>query len=64
MLFGVALRRNPGCRNQRDTRFLRNVVVHGVFNSRPPGRPGPSVVAARKMFGNEGKRHERPPSRG
>ncbi|HEY5711739.1 MAG TPA: hypothetical protein VIT38_07575 [Allosphingosinicella sp.] len=51
MLFGVALKRNPKCRNQRDTRFLRNVVVHGVFNSRPPGKPGPSVIAARKMFG-------------
>lgn len=52
MLFGVALRRNHLCRNQRDTRFLRNVVVHGIFNSRPPGRQGPEVTAARKMFGH------------
>jgi hypothetical protein len=51
MLFGVALRRNPDCRNQRDTKFLRNVVVRGVFNSRDLGRPGPKVVAARQMFG-------------
>lgn len=51
MLFGVALRKNLECRNQRDTRYLRNVVVHGIFNSRPPGRVGPEVTAARKMFG-------------
>lgn len=50
MLFGVALRRNPKCRNQRDTRYLRNVVVRGVFNNHA-GRPGPSVVEARRMFG-------------
>jgi len=52
MLFGVALRRNPFCRNQRDTKYLRNVVVHGIFNSRPPGRQGPEVTAARQMFGS------------
>lgn len=51
MLFGVALRQNLDCRNQRDTRYLRNVIVHGIFNSRPPGRSGPEVTAARKMFG-------------
>jgi len=51
MLFGVALRQNPRCRNQRDTKYLRSVVVHGIFNSRPPGRQGPEVTAARKMFG-------------
>lgn len=51
MLFGVALRQNLDCRNQRDTSYLRNVVVHGIFNSRPPGRQGPEVTAARKMFG-------------
>jgi hypothetical protein len=52
MLFGVALRQNLDCRNQRDTKYLRNVVVHGIFNSRPPGRQGPEVSAARKMFGD------------
>ena len=51
MLVGVALRQNLHCRNQRDTKYLRNVVVHGIFNSRPPGRQGPEVTAARKMFG-------------
>jgi hypothetical protein len=51
MLFGVALRQNLKCRNQRDTTCLRNVVVHGIFNSRPPGRQVPEVTAARKMFG-------------
>lgn len=51
MLFGVALRRNLDCRNQRDTHYLRNVVVHGIFNSRPAGRQGPEVTAARRMFG-------------
>lgn len=51
MLFGVALRQNIKCRNQRDTKYLRNVVVHGIFNSRPSGRLGPEVTAARKMFG-------------
>ena len=51
MLFGVALRQNIECRNRRDTKYLRNVVVHGVFNSRPPGRQGPEVTAARKLFG-------------
>lgn len=51
MLFGVALQQNLECRNQRDTKYLRNVVVHGIFNSRPPGRQGPEVTAARKMFG-------------
>ena len=54
MLFGVALKRNPGCRNQRDTKYLRNVEVRGVFNSRPQGSPGHSVSAARQMFGAEG----------
>jgi hypothetical protein len=52
MLFGVALRQNLECRNQRDTKYLRNVVVHGIFNSRPPGRQGPEVTAARQMFGD------------
>lgn len=52
MLFGVALRRNINCRNKRDTSYLRNVVVHGIFNSRPPGRQGPEVTAARRMFGD------------
>jgi len=51
MLFGVAINRNPACRNQRDTRNLREVVVHGIFNSRPRGRQGPEVAAARAMFG-------------
>jgi len=51
MLFGMALKRNPDCRNQRDTKYLRDVVVNGLFNSRPPGRPGPEVTAARQMFG-------------
>jgi hypothetical protein len=51
MLFGIALRQNLDCRNQRDTKFLRNVVVHGIFNSRPRGCQGPEVTAARKMFG-------------
>lgn len=51
MLFGVALRRNPECCNQRDTKYLRNVVVNGIFNSRDPGRPGPEVTVARRMFG-------------
>ncbi|SFQ44470.1 hypothetical protein SAMN05421853_1069 [Roseivivax halotolerans] len=51
MLFGVALRQNPECRNQRDTKYLRNVVVHGIFNSRPVGQQGPEVTAARRMFG-------------
>lgn len=51
MLFGVALSRNPECRNQRDTKFLREVKVRGVFNHAEVGRPGPSVAAARRMFG-------------
>lgn len=51
MLFGVALKRNPECRNQRDTRFLRNVEVRGVFNSRRCGPAGATVQAARDMFG-------------
>jgi hypothetical protein len=52
MLFGVAIKRNQECRNQRDTKNVRNVVVHGIFNSRPVGRQGPTVKAARAMFGN------------
>jgi hypothetical protein len=51
MLFGIALRQNLDCRNQRDTKFLRNVEVYGIFNNRPPGRKGPELTAARKMFG-------------
>jgi len=51
VLFGVSLKQNIECGNQRDTKYLRNVVVHGIFNSRPPGRQGPEVTAARKMFG-------------
>jgi hypothetical protein len=55
MLFGVAFQRNPRCRNQRDTKFLRNVTVRGVFagseTEGQTGRPAPSVIAARNMFG-------------
>lgn len=51
MLFGVALRRNPDCRNQRDTKFLRNVEVRGVFNSKTPGPDDAAVRAVRQMFG-------------
>lgn len=54
MLFGVALKRNPECRNKRDTKFLRNVEVRGVFNSRRKGPAGATVSAARQMFGTEG----------
>ncbi len=53
MLFGVALRVNPHCRNQRDTKFLREVQVRGVFNHGTRGPPGPAVTAARRMFGTE-----------
>jgi len=54
LLFGAALRRNLDCRNQRDTRFLREVVVNGLFNSAGPGRPERGAAAARRMFGMEG----------
>ncbi|MDB5363726.1 MAG: hypothetical protein JWO51_5023 [Rhodospirillales bacterium] len=51
MLFGIALTRNPECRNQRDTKFLRNVEVRGVFNSRQPGRSSEAMQAVRSMLG-------------
>ena len=51
MLFGVALKRNPDCRNQRDTKYLRNVEVRGVFNSQQRGPAGATVAAVRQMFG-------------
>ncbi len=51
MLFGVALKRNPYCRNQRDTKYLRSVEVRGVFNSKRRGPKGATVTAARQMFG-------------
>jgi len=54
MLFGVALRRNPECRNRRDTKYLRNVEVRGVFNSKRCGPAGATVTAARQMFGTSG----------
>ncbi len=50
MLFGVALKRNPNCRNQRDTKFLREVKIRGVFNHDEAGRPNRSLLAARRMF--------------
>ena len=51
MLFGVALRRNPDCENQRDTKYLRHVEVRGVFNDKARGPKGATVKAARQMFG-------------
>jgi hypothetical protein len=51
MLLGVAVRKNPDCRNKRDTRYLRKVVVNGVFGAQGRGRPEEMAVAAREMFG-------------
>jgi hypothetical protein len=50
MLFGLALARNPDCRNQRDTKNLREVQIYGVFNHRAPGRSSEAVKAVRNMF--------------
>jgi hypothetical protein len=51
LLLGIAIAKNQECRNQRDTRYLRNVVVRGIFGEQPLGRPGNAIVEARKMFG-------------
>jgi len=52
MLFGLALNRNPECRNLRDTKNLREVQIYGVFNSTQPGRSSEAMKAVRSMFGS------------
>lgn len=47
-MFGIALRRNAGLRNSKNTKHLKNLVVPGVINTpqRPPREDERSLKAA------------------
>lgn len=47
-MFGIALNRNTGLRNSKNTKFLKNLVVPGVINTpqRPPTQDERSLKAA------------------
>jgi hypothetical protein len=49
-LIGLALDRNPKLRNQRQTRYLRNLHVEGFLNT-GRGKPSPSARSLRKLLG-------------
>ena len=48
-LISLAIRRNPDLRNIQYTRFLRDMVVHGVLNT-PPGGQASSVSELKKLL--------------
>ncbi|WP_156383391.1 hypothetical protein [Rhizobium sp. Root483D2] len=50
MLIGMALSKNTELRNLRDTLFLKNVWVEGVFGDQNPGRPSFPASEARKAL--------------
>jgi hypothetical protein len=49
-LIGLALDRNPELRNQRQTRYLRNLHVEGFLNT-GPGQPSRSASSLRTLLG-------------
>lgn len=49
-MFGVALKRNRKLRNQKNTKFLKKLVVPGIINS-PKGRPSEAVKALKETLG-------------
>ena len=53
MLFGLAIKKNPDCKNIRDTKYLRNVRVNGVFGDPELGRPDAMVKDARRLLIDE-----------
>ena len=50
MLIGLALRRNSDLANAKNTKFMREVVVHGILNT-PPGRRVQAVVDLASLMG-------------
>lgn len=50
MLFGLAIAKNARCLNMRDTKFLRECVVNGVFGVQSPGKPEKMAQGARRML--------------
>lgn len=46
-LIAAALERNPKLKNSRETRFLRNIHVTGIFNARKGG----STAQSRALYG-------------
>ncbi|MDK1494010.1 hypothetical protein QN219_28925 [Sinorhizobium sp. 7-81] len=50
MLIGMALSKNTELRNLRDTLFLKNVWVEGLFGDQTPGRPAYPAAEARKAL--------------
>jgi hypothetical protein len=49
-MIGLALDRNPELRNQRQTRYLRDLHVEGFLNT-GPGKPSPSASSLRRLLG-------------
>ena len=45
----LTIQRNPDLKNTRDTKFLRGMVVHGVFNT-PPGGQASSVSELKNLL--------------
>ena len=50
MLISSALRRNPELSNKQDTKFLRDMIVHGLINT-PKGKAFGSVNEFRQLIG-------------
>ena len=55
MLIGMALRRNPDLLNVQQTRWLREMVVPGVINTRR-GKPRMAETQLRQALGISNKR--------
>ncbi len=51
MLIGTCLRRNPKLLNSRDTKLLREMVVHGLLNN-PRGKNYSSVTEFKNLIGS------------
>ena len=50
MLIGLALRRNSDLANAKDTKFMREMVVHGILNT-PRGRRVQAVADLASLMG-------------
>lgn len=48
-LIGLALDRNSSLRNQKQTKYLRDLHVEGLLNT-TPGKPSPSASALRTLL--------------
>jgi hypothetical protein len=56
-MIALALDRNPKLRNQKQTRYLKDLQVEGFLNS-GSGKPGPSARKLRAVLGRNGGRRK------